>query len=187
MPRLAGEDSMSESVGSKLGDGICEFLTSFYAKEHVGKHRAFARKNGITLEQAAAADLATYLMERFDIQAKVKTKAKAESRQLAAKEPAKSKVMKVTLWLRVENNSKFVRGKTKVREEIEQFVLSRYGMEKDRKDGWDYTLTIPYETDEELDSIIYDEILGEADRLADMRNCFIEGDAASVDNPERSW
>src|SRR3954451_1236786 len=66
------EDSMSESAGSKLGDSIREILTSFYTKEHAGKHRAFARKNGITLENAAAADLATYLMKRFDIRAKVR-------------------------------------------------------------------------------------------------------------------
>ena len=34
-------------------------------------------------------------------------------------EPAPSKVMKVNLWLRVENNNKYIRGKTKVRDEIE--------------------------------------------------------------------
>ncbi len=41
--------------------------------------------------------------------------------------------------------------------------------------------------DEELDSIIYDEILAEAEHRADMRNCFIEADIFSVDDPERSW
>jgi hypothetical protein len=90
------------------------------------------------------------------------------------------------IWLRVENNNKFVRGKKKAREEIEQFVLSRYGMEKDRDDGCEYTLTIPYETDQELDSVI-DDILAVADRIADQRHCFIEGDATSVDDPDRSW
>ena len=34
------------------------------------------------------------------------------------------------LWLQVENNSKFVRGKGKVRNEIEQFILSQFAMEK---------------------------------------------------------
>lgn len=178
---------MSEPVGSELGDAICEFLSSFFAKEHIPKLRAFARKHGITPEQAAAAGLATYLMERFEIKARGKGRSELRTRPGAGKEPAKSKVMTVSLWLRVENNSKFVRGKKKAREEIEASVLSRYGMAKDPEDGCEYTLTIPYETDEELDTIIYQDILGEADRIADLRNCFIEGDATSLDDPDRSW
>jgi DNA invertase Pin-like site-specific DNA recombinase len=98
-----------------------------------------------------------------------------------------AKVMKVKLWLRVENNSKFVRGKGKAREEIERCVLSRFGVEKpDRKD-WEYVLSIPYTTDEELDRIIYEEIFTEAERMADLRHCFIEADVVSMDDPERSW
>lgn len=97
------------------------------------------------------------------------------------------KVMKVKLWLRVENNSKFVRGKGKAREEIEQYVLSRFAMEKPDKQGWEYILSIPYTTDEELDRIIYEEIVAEAERTADLRHCFTEGDMVSVDDPDRSW
>jgi hypothetical protein len=52
-------------------------------------------------------------------------------------EPTATKVMKVNLWLRVENNNKFIRGKKKVRQEIEDRVLSRYQMKKDRPDGWE--------------------------------------------------
>ena len=99
----------------------------------------------------------------------------------------KQKTMRVELHLRVENNSKFVRGKGKSREDIEWRVLSRYRMEKPRKDGWDYMLTIPYESDAELDRIIYEDILGEAHRIADLRNGFIEADVVSLDDPERSW
>ena len=44
-----------------------------------------------------------------------------------------------------------------------------------------------YTSDEELDSIIYDEIMAEAEHTADMRHCFIEADIFSVDDPERSW
>jgi hypothetical protein len=102
-------------------------------------------------------------------------------------ETPRQKMMKVALHLRVENNSKFVRGKGKSREDIEWHVLSRYQMEKPRKDGWDYILTIPYETDEDLDRIIYEDILGEAHRIADLRNGFIEADIVSLDDPERSW
>jgi len=106
----------------------------------------------------------------------------------AYKKPlVKQKVMKVELYLTVENNSKFVRGKNKSREEIEDWVLSCYGMEKPHKDSHRYILTIPYQTDEELDRIIYEDILAEAHRIADVRNGFVEADVVSVDDPERSW
>jgi DNA invertase Pin-like site-specific DNA recombinase len=98
-----------------------------------------------------------------------------------------TKVMKVELCLQVENNSKFVRGKGKVRNEIEQFIFSKFAMEKLDKHNGRYILSIPYTSDEELDSIIYDEIIAEAGHTADMRNCFIEADIFSVDDPERSW
>jgi hypothetical protein len=58
-------------------------------------------------------------------------------------------------------------------------------MEKLNNGG--YILSIPYTSDEELDGIIYDEIMAEAEHTADMRNCFIEADIFSVDDPERSW
>ena len=38
--------------------------------------------------------------------------------------PAKPKALEVVLRLEVENNSKFVRGKKRSREDIERFVLS---------------------------------------------------------------
>ena len=96
-----------------------------------------------------------------------------------------TRIMKVELCLQVENNSKFVRGKGKVRDEIEQFILSQFAMEKLDKHNSRYILSIPYTSDEELDSIIYDEILAEAEHTADMRNCFIEVDIISMDDPER--
>lgn len=101
--------------------------------------------------------------------------------------PKPPKTMRVELHLRVENNSKFVRGKSKSREEIEWDILRRYGMEKPDKDSWSYILTIPHETDDELDRIIYDDILEEASRIADWRNGFIEAEVISLDDPERSW
>ncbi len=101
--------------------------------------------------------------------------------------PTRPKTMKVLLYLAIENNSKFVRGKNKSRTEIERYVLSRYQMEKLRPEGWEYHLTIPYETDEELERIIYDDILREAEWIADSRHGFIEADVRSVDDPDRSW
>jgi hypothetical protein len=102
-------------------------------------------------------------------------------------EPAPSKVMKVNLWLSVENNNSHVRGKTKARAEIERRVLSQYQMTKDRHGGWEYELSIPYQTDEELDAIINDDILAEAERIADGRHCFIEANVTAKDDPDRSW
>ncbi len=101
--------------------------------------------------------------------------------------PLKQKVMKVELYLTVENNSKFVRGKNKSREDIEWDILRRYQMEKPHKDSHRYILTIPYQTDEERDQIVYEDILAEAHRIADLRNGFVEADVISLDDPERSW
>ncbi len=98
-----------------------------------------------------------------------------------------SSVIKVRLWLRVENNSKFVRGKNRAREEIERCVLSRFAMERPNQNPCEYVLSIPYTTEEELDQIIYREIFAEAESLADLRHCFIEGDITSWDDPERNW
>jgi hypothetical protein len=96
-------------------------------------------------------------------------------------------VMKVELWLRVEGNNKYVRGMKKAREEIERLVLSRFHMNKPKSDGWEYELAIPYQTDEELDSIIAEEILHKAERIAERRHCFTEADVTAIDNPDRSW
>jgi hypothetical protein len=103
-----------------------------------------------------------------------------------ARQPQPAKVMQVNLWLSVENNNKHIRGKKKVRQEIEDRVLSRYQMKKDRPDGWDYQLSIPYEMDMDLDEAIYDDIRYGANWIAESRYCFIEADIVA-DDPDRSW
>lgn len=103
-----------------------------------------------------------------------------------AKLAEKIKTIKVELYLRIENNSKFVRGKGKVRDEIEQYILNQYAVEK-HPNGVEYTLTIPYETDEQLEQIIYRDILQEADWTADARHCFIEADVRALDDSGKSW
>jgi DNA invertase Pin-like site-specific DNA recombinase len=45
------------------------------------------------------------------------------------------KSIELDLWLMVENNSKFVRGKTRVRQEIEDYLNSYYDLEKPCKDS----------------------------------------------------
>lgn len=46
----------------------------------------------------------------------------------ASPSESQPRVMKVRLWLRVENSSEFMRGKKKAREEIEDRVLRHYGL-----------------------------------------------------------
>ena len=87
---------------------------------------------------------------------------------------------------RVENNSKFVRGKTKARAWIEDSVLRRYVMRKPDANRSDYILTLTYDTDEDLDATIYD-ILREADGIADLHHCFTEADVRALDGSDRSW
>ena len=96
------------------------------------------------------------------------------------------KTLKVEVHLVVENNSKFVRGKTRSRREIEQFVLARYGMSKPYPKGYEYELVIPYEDDKDLEDTIYD-IIQEASDIADMRNGFIEASVTALDGSERYW
>lgn len=97
-----------------------------------------------------------------------------------AKQPAQ-----IQLWLRVENNNKFIRRKKKVREYIERGCLSRYNARKTSKNGSEYILTIPYENDEELDKEVYD-LFQEMDCIADMDYCFIEVDATEI-GTDRRW
>jgi len=101
-------------------------------------------------------------------------------------EPDPLRRIDVELWLRVENNSKFVRGKTKARAWIEDSVLRRYDMRKPDANRSDYILTLTYDTDEDLDATIYD-ILREADGMADLYHCFIEADVRALDGSDRSW
>jgi spore coat polysaccharide biosynthesis protein SpsF (cytidylyltransferase family) len=91
----------------------------------------------------------------------------------------------IRLWLRVENNNKFIRRKKKVREHIERFCLSFYNAQKTTPNGCEYIITIPYENDEDLDKQVYD-LFQDMDSHADMDYCFIEVDAHEI-GTDRSW
>lgn len=95
------------------------------------------------------------------------------------------KTTKVILWLRVENNSKFVRGKGKSRQHIEDYCLTKYHVKKLEKDGWEYELTIQYTDDQDLDNQINDLEI-EMSEEADMRNGFVECSFTEV-GTDRSW
>lgn len=98
-----------------------------------------------------------------------------------------SGTLKVHLWLRVENNTSSVRMKTRVRDWIEQRILLKYQVKKPDPAGWEYTLSIPYTSQEELTRIIQEDILIEAERIADLYNCFTEADVTALDGSGRSW
>ncbi len=95
------------------------------------------------------------------------------------------KTTKVMLWLQVENNNKFVRGKGKSRKDIEDYHLSEYNAKKLEKDGWEYELTFQYEDDEDLENQIYN-LASEMSSEADRRDGFIECSFSEV-GTDRSW
>ena len=98
--------------------------------------------------------------------------------------PKTEKTIQVKLNLYVENNSKFVRGKKKAKEYIDDF-LSDYQAKKLKNDEGSYILTIIYDDEEDLEKTISD-IYSEISFLADLRNCYVEADICSLDG-ERSW
>jgi hypothetical protein len=59
-------------------------------------------------------------------------------------------------------------------------------MHKPDPKGCEYELTIPYETEQDLDTTIED-ILCEASNTADLRNGFIEAKVLVMDGSDRYW
>ena len=94
--------------------------------------------------------------------------------------------MRVNLRLNVENNSKFVRGRKKVKEEIEDYCLRPYTYRKLDKDGREYEVTIPYDDDVDLEKRIH-ELISHIGHTVDDRHCYVECDVRSVDDPDRTW
>lgn len=80
----------------------------------------------------------------------------------------------ITLQLNIENNSQFVRGKKRARENIERYCLSDY--DSTRLPSGDYTLRIAYHSRDELDEIV-NELLNDISSEADTRHCHIEVEA----------
>jgi hypothetical protein len=90
----------------------------------------------------------------------------------------------VLLSLRVENNSKFVRGKKRVKDGIERYLRHQYAATL--KPSGEYRLKIPYRTDEELDKTMAD-LLQHIAFEADLRNCFSESNAQLKGSQDRTW
>lgn len=79
----------------------------------------------------------------------------------------------LTLWLRVENNSRFVRAKSKVREQIEREILLLYAMKP--RAAAEYELTFSYTDEDDLNQQVL-ALLNEMEAAADLQHCFIETD-----------
>jgi hypothetical protein len=87
------------------------------------------------------------------------------------------------LTLRIENNSKFVRGKKRTIEHIESFYLAEYDAQ--RRPNGEYELKIPYDSNEDLDNAV-NELLNDIASGADDRHCFSESDAR-MEGTDRHW
>lgn len=83
----------------------------------------------------------------------------------------------------MENNSKFVRGRKRAKENIERYCLKPFGVK--RLESGNYELTVTYQSDDELDKALHD-LMSEITQEAKMRNCFIEAEAWE-EGTERRW
>jgi site-specific recombinase XerD len=95
------------------------------------------------------------------------------------------KQITLELYIAVENNSKFVRGKGRSLQDIERNVLSEYDLKVIDRECGKYEITLYYTTHENLDEQIQ-EIASESESIADYRNGFIEFDTNTIDR-EYSW
>jgi len=173
-------------------------LISQRTREGIAKARARGRKGGRpkVKEENIKKALELYHSRIYSISEIVKTSGVSQAtlyRYLAKEEmnPENNltanteKVAKIDMHLRVENNSKFVRGKNKTRSEIEDYLSYYYNMEKPEPDGWEYIFFVKYKTIEELEKEVYD-ILAECETKADLRNGFIEADTR-CEELDLSW
>ncbi|EJQ96307.1 hypothetical protein II5_06087 [Bacillus cereus MSX-A1] len=95
----------------------------------------------------------------------------------------KEKTAEIRMWLRVENNSKFVRGKSKVRKEVEQYLRYYFNMEVNS--SGEYVFYVPYKDVDDLTKQVED-IICEIANDAYRRNCFIEANT-SCDELDLYW
>lgn len=89
----------------------------------------------------------------------------------------------IRLTLNIRNNNKFVRGRKRSIEAIELWILDEYAAVKVA--DCEYDLQVPYESDRELDDLIY-ELLGDIQMTADDRHCFSES-CAQLAGSDRVW
>jgi DNA invertase Pin-like site-specific DNA recombinase len=89
-----------------------------------------------------------------------------------------------TLWVPVQNGSKFTRGKKKVREEIAWTV--EYEYEGTVLDDNEYRLALTYKNQTDLKEQI-DELFDEIYRIAEIRNCMVDDMTLTDDATGLGW
>jgi len=94
------------------------------------------------------------------------------------------KTTTVTLWLRVENNNSYGRGRKRSLEAIELLVLPHYDLKTISE--CQYEVSFKYENNSDLDEQIY-ALLRECQRFADLYNCSTEGTDVVENGTDRSW
>ena len=94
-----------------------------------------------------------------------------------------AKAATILLSLRIQNNSKFVRGKKRATEDIERHYLEEFNAK--RLPNGEYELTVPFSDDKDLDQTM-EELLGDIASQADDRNCFSES-GARMRGADRHW
>lgn len=90
----------------------------------------------------------------------------------------------VTLWLRVENNNSYGRGRKRSLEAIDMLVLSHYDVKT--LSQCQYEIALAYKDDADLDSQIH-ELLNGCQRFADLYNCSTEGTEVVEKGTDRIW
>ena len=162
---------------------------SEYVKSHGFKSlKAFAEETGIS--KRTVLDWYTKKFRLFEMVvegAKV-VRNRSDSAKVEEVAPVvvqEKKSIALELYLYIENNSSFVRGKKKVIEGIEQYVLPDYGAKKTKTQH--YAITFEYTDKDDLDEQVY-ELLNEIESEADSRDCFSESSVSAVDeNVDWQW
>ena len=85
----------------------------------------------------------------------------------------------------VENGSKFTRGKTRVKKEIDYLITASFKGAKKLNDT-EYRVPIHYEGEADLKTQL-DELLQEIDHIADLRNCVVDDVSIQDEATERYW
>lgn len=95
------------------------------------------------------------------------------------------KFIRVQLSLDIENNTKYVRGKKKVIEEIENSVLPDYDPAYTKLGDQEYVLKMEYKNKKDLDDLM-NNLLLKIHRVADDRHCFSDSTSIkSLDEDDR--
>jgi Site-specific recombinases, DNA invertase Pin homologs len=85
----------------------------------------------------------------------------------------------------VENGSKFTRGKTRVKKEIDDLVTASFKGTKKLNDT-EYRVPIHYETDADLKAQL-DDLLQEIYHIADLRNCVVDDVSIKNEATKQYW